>query len=240
MEEEELDLLDLLLNFWNKKILIIFAAIIGVVAGFVYTKYFVTPLYSSSVTLILAKSTENTISTTIEDGDRMITQADINLNQKLISTYEEIMKSKRVANKVIDNLKLDLKYEDFKKGVTVNAVEDTDVIKFSIKTVSPELSMKIANEMYNVFAEEVDRIYSIKNVAIIDSAEENTNPINVDYKKTMAIFGIVAVFIVCLIIFMFYYFDNTIKSSEDVKKLTDFPVLTTIPKVDSRKTKGGK
>ena len=235
--EEEIDLIDLLLNFWNKKWIIILAAIIGMTSGFIYTKYFVKPAYSSSVTLILAKSAENnTASTIIEDGGT-ITQADINLNQKLISTYEEIMKSKRVANKVIANLNLDMNYQELKNGITVNAVEDTDVIKFSVKTSAPDLAMKIANEMYTVFAEEVDRIYSIKNVAIIDKAEENPNPVNIDYKKSMAIFGIIAVFIVSFIIFMIYYFDNTIKSAEDIKKLTDFPVLTSIPKIDS--SKGG-
>ena len=56
--DEELDFLDLFFAFWKKRIWLILAIIIGLGTGYAYTKYAVTPKYTSSVTLILAKSAE--------------------------------------------------------------------------------------------------------------------------------------------------------------------------------------
>ena len=92
--------------------------------------------------------------------------------------------------------------------------------------------------MVNVFRSEVDRVYGIKNVSIIDEAEVENTPINVNYIKNMILFAFIAAAFVCAIIFIIYYFDNTIKSVDTVTKITDLPVLATIPKVDNKN--GGK
>lgn len=234
--DEELDLLDLFFAFWKKRVWLIFAIIIGMCAGYAYTKYAVTPKYTSSVTLILAKSAGEKINTTeIDATTGTITQSDIALNQKLISTYGEILSSKRVANTVIKNLGLDMTYEQIKKGINVSSVKDTDVIKLSITTTDPNISAKIADEMTDVFKEEVDRIYNIKNISIIDNAEIDSRPVNISYSKNMIIFALAFFVFVAVVVFLIYYFDNTIKSEENVQKLTGLPVLCVIPKVKMEK-----
>ncbi len=232
--EEEFDFLDLIYYFWKKKFLILFFVIIGVICGNLYTRFLVVPEYTSSTTLILAKS-NNGSSYTSQDA---ITQSDITLNQKLISTYGELLKSRRVANTVINNLKLDMDYKEIKKCVSVSSVKDTDLIKVSITTDDAKLSQKIATEMVKVFTDEVDRVYNINNVSIIDEAEVENNAVNVNYFKSMVVFGAVALVITCGVIFLIYYFDNTIKNEETITKLTDYPVLAQIPKVNTKK--GGK
>lgn len=234
---EEIDLLDLFFAFWKKRLWLVVALVIGAVFGFVYTKYIVTPKYTSSVTLLLGKSTESTNSTVI-DSTGAITQSDIALNQKLISTYGEIMKSRRVCNAVIENLNLDMTYGAIIKCVDVSFVKDSDVIKLSITTTDPELAAKIANEMASVFTKEISAVYNIQNIFIIDGAEVELHPINVNFTKNIIIFALLAVVFVGTVIFFVYYFDNTVKSEDDVQKLTGLPVLSSIPKVESKK--GGK
>ena len=183
--EEELDLLDLFLAFWKKKIWIFLAVILGLCFGFVYTKFIITPQYKSSVTLILSRPENSSSGYSSNDA---ITQSDITLNQKLISTYSEILKSKRVGKAVIDKLGLNMPYGELKNGVSVNSVKDTDVIKVSVVTENAELSRDIITEMVDVFRSEVDRVYGIKNVSIIDEAEIERTPINVNYIKNMILF----------------------------------------------------
>ncbi|MBQ9280428.1 MAG: hypothetical protein IJ215_05250 [Clostridia bacterium] len=235
--DEELDLLDLFFAFWKKKLWLFAAVIVGAVLGFVYTRYIVVPQYTSSVTMILAKASNGSTESSVDSEDA-ITQSDITLNQKLISTYGEIMKSRRVANTVIENLHLDMTYNQIKNCVSVSSVKDTDVIKLSITTLDPELSAKIAENMTNVFTEEVDRIYNIKNISIIDNAEVDRKPVNISYSKNVVIFALIAFVIVAVVIFLIYYFDNTIKTEENIQKLTGLPVLCVIPNIE--KEKGGK
>ena len=238
---EELDLLDLFYAFWKKRIWLVMAIIIGALVGYAYTRFAVVPKYTSSVTLILAKSADEKVATTTTaiDTTETITQSDIALNQKLISTYGEILSSKRVANTVIKNLGLNMSYAQIKQGISVSSVKDTDVIKLSITTTDAETSAKIADEMTNVFKEEVDRIYNIKNISIIDSAEVDNRPVNVNYTKNIIVFALAFLVLAGIVIFLIYYFDNTIKSEESITKLTGLPVLCTVPKVKTTE-KGGK
>ncbi len=231
--DEELDLIELLYEYWKKRLWLILALVLGVLLGFAYTKFIVTPKYTSSATLLLAKSYSDAT-----DSASAITQSDIALNQKLISTYGEIMKSKTVSNSVIQNLNLDMTYEALKKGISVSSVKDTDVIKLSITTTAPELSTQIANEMTKVFIKEVEKKYKINNISVLDAAEDNDTPVNVKYTKNMALFAFAFMAITAAAIFLAYYFDNTIKTEENITKLTGLPVLCTIPKLNTKK--GGK
>lgn len=233
--DEELDLLELFYVFWKKKIWLIIAVIWGAAMGVVYTRYMVEPKYSSSVTLILSKPTTEVATDIYNTPEGGITQSDIILNQNLISTYREIMESRRVSKAVIEKLSLNMSYAEFKKCINVSSVKDTDVIKLSITTTEPELSAKIATEMINVFSEEVVKIYNIKNVSIIDEAEVNRNPVNVNYTKNAVIFAMVLFILTALVIFLIYYFDNTIKSKDEIEKLLEVPVLAVIPMIDGQK-----
>ena len=248
--EEEIDLIDLLQTFWKKIFWIILAVVFGAFIGLIYTRFIVVPKYSSNVTLILAKASNNvTTSSTLLDSEEAITQSDITLNQKLISTYAEIMKSRRVCDEIKANLNLEMNYDVLKEAISVASVKDTDVIKVTVTTKDANLSQKIVTELVNSFTNEVDRIYNIQNVRILDVAQVDTEPVNISYPKNIVIFALVAGVLVCGIIFLQYYFDNSIKSSDTVTKVSGLPVLATIPKIEvssvndssySTRLRGGK
>ena len=232
--EEEIDLIDLLQTFWKKIFWIILAVVFGAFIGLIYTRFIVVPKYSSNVTLILAKASNNvTTSSTLLDSEEAITQSDITLNQKLISTYAEIMKSRRVCDEIKANLNLEMNYDVLKEAISVASVKDTDVIKVTVTTKDANLSQKIVTELVNSFTNEVDRIYNIQNVRILDVAQVDTEPVNISYPKNIVIFALVAGVLVCGIIFLQYYFDNSIKSSDTVTKVSGLPVLATIPKIEA-------
>lgn len=100
---EELDLKEIFNIFWNKKVQIAIITIIFIIIGSIYSFVIVKPDYSSFTTLVLAK-TDSSASTNSTTGS--ITQSDLTLNQKLISTYSELVKSKSVLRTVISNLSL--------------------------------------------------------------------------------------------------------------------------------------
>ena len=75
---EELNLEELLMLFWNKKIKILLIIAIFILIGVIYTLGFVTPVYTSSTTLVLAKA-ENA---TTQD-ENTITTTDITINKIL-------------------------------------------------------------------------------------------------------------------------------------------------------------
>ena len=98
---EEINLKDLFRYFYSKILIIILITIFFGLIGSLYSLFIQTPMYSSKTTLLLANISEM-------DGDGTgIDNNTVSLNQKLVSTYREIIKSKRVLKQVIDNLDLD-------------------------------------------------------------------------------------------------------------------------------------
>lgn len=225
---EELDIQELGYVLWKNKKFIILAAIIGVAMGFLYHNFFVTPLYKASTSLVLSKPAD-----TASSSSSSITQSDVLLNQKLISTYSEIIKSRTVSKEVIEELGLEISEEQFRTKVAVNSKKDTELLEISVLYGDPETAAKIANSLASVFTEKVKEVYNIENVSVIDIAEVNPQIFNIDKTKIILIFALGSVCFVCFILFIRLYFNNTVKTQEDLEKLLGLPVLAVIPKISN-------
>lgn len=240
---EELDLKELLNIFWSRRICIVIIVAIFVVIGVIYSYIFVTPKYQSSTTIILAKSSASTSGS--NSGDT-ITTTDLTLNQKLVSTYTELIKSKNILSEVIGNLKIQKTEADLKNNITVSAVKDTDLIKITVADVKPEIAQKIASEIANIFIEKVaNGVYNINNVQVWDKAEVATSPYNVNHMKDLVIFAFIGIVIAIIYALIANMLDTSVKTKEDVEKKVGLSVLTTIPLCDfdvtfNKMTKGGK
>ena len=199
--EENIDLMELVKYFWSKKIWIILVGVICIILAGVYTKYLVTPEYTASATLILT-------------NDDFKTEADVCAYTKLPDRYFAIANSRRVLDKVIANLKINdiTNVEKFKEN---NIVITYSPVNFSITvTVTIENAKKaadIANEIINVTIEEIKNIYDDKNVQILDVAQENWKPVNVELTLNVAKFVIMGEIFACGYILIRYIFIEEMK-----------------------------
>lgn len=227
--EEEIDLKELFNVFWKKKGIIILVTILFMIMGVGYTKYFVTPKYKSATTLLLAQNNSQGTSSEMNE----ITQTDVNLNQTLVSTYSVLVKSKNVISQTLQNLNMTyLDEEEVRKNISVKAVEDTQVIEITYVNENPRIAYLITDELAKVFSEiVVVEIYNINNVYIVDKAELESEPYNVNHIKDILIFAIGGFGLSCAVIFVFSLFDTTVKTQEDVEKKTGLAVLAQIPAV---------
>ena len=232
---EELDLKELFEMFWNKKVQIILIVAIFAVIGVIYSIGFVTPVYTSSTTLVLAG--QESVNSA-EQTSNSITTTDITINSKLVSTYSELVKSKKVIRQVISNLGLDINEEDVRKNITVNSKENTEIIQISVTNQNPTYAMKIANETAKIFTEQVAEIYNINNVHVVDEAEEELEPSNVNHVKDVIIFAFIGIVVAVMYVIIANMLDTTIKSREEIEKLYKVPVLAEIP--FNTEEKGGR
>ncbi len=232
---EEIDLKELFSVFWRKKLSVILIIIIFTIIGFVYTLGFITPMYSSSTTLVLATSNnaERSENTTI-------TATEITVNSKLVSTYSELVKSKNILRQVISNLGFKIDEEKLRKNITVSAVKDTELIEITVLNENPIYSAQIANEIAKVFTEKVKEIYNKDNVQIVDEAEVASEPANINHKKDVLIFAFIGFVVACGYVLACNMLDTTVKTAEDIEKKYNIPVLAQIPiyETDLQKTNG--
>ncbi len=229
---EEINLTDLLKYFISKILIIILLTILSGLIGSMYSLFIQTPMYKSTTTMLLANVTTFDSNTNASTG----LTADITLNQKLVSTYREIITSKRVLNQVISKLNLNYQYEELKKMITVDSVSNTEIISVTVKNANPEKAVDIANEVANTFCDVIVTIYQIQNVNIIDKAEISDVPFNINLVKQVVIYLLIGFVLGCVTVFIMYYFDTTIKTKEEIEEKVGLPVLGIIPlKKEARK-----
>ena len=141
---EEIDIKDFLKYLKKFAIPAIILAAVALIGTVIYETYGKPNLYKSYTTVVLAQNAN--------EGATATTLNDINVNQKLIGTYSEIIKSKLILNQVKENLQLEGKTADqLAKEIAVSALEDAEIIKISVDDEDPELAAKIANETANIF-----------------------------------------------------------------------------------------
>ena len=234
---EELNLKQLINIIWNGKKYIIITIILSVLLGIGYSYFLVTPKYEASTTLVLAKAEEkatNEISTGI-------TQTDLNINQNLVSTYRELIRSKTVIREVMENLKIkDLEETTLKNNITVSSVRDTELIEITVKDENPERATNIANEIAKVFTVHVAEIYNINNVHVIDKAELNNVPYNVHHTKDIAVIALIGAILSIVCIIILSLLDTTVKTQEDIEKVTGMIILAEIPEISFDLKVGGR
>ena len=226
---EEISLREYFFILRKRLWLVILLTIVSVVVSGIVSYYVLEPEYQTFTTLIVGKPKD------YQNVDNKLEYNELLLNQKLVSTYGEIVKTRAVTDEVIEKLNLDMGYKEFKEKVNVNLVKDTEIIKLEVTDRNPELAAKIANETALVFMKNIKEIMMVENVQVIDEAQIPESPIKPRPKLNMAISGVLGFMIGIFLIFLLEYLDNTIKTPEDVERYLDLPIIGTIPMVEKNK-----
>jgi len=224
----DLNLNDMIDLVFNHKFEIVLLMLIFLVVGYVYTMNLVKPKYTSSTTLVLV-SQPKLKNDTKEVVDSSITDSDVTLNSKLLSTYNEIITSKAVLRQVKDTLNLDIEDNVLKKKITVNSVKDSGVLEILVTFDNSKQAAQIANEIAKAFVEKNEELYKIDNVKILDLAEENNEPTNINHIRDMIVFGLIGIIFSMAYILIFWYFDDTIKVTDNIEKKYKVSLLVSIP-----------
>ena len=221
--EEEIDLKNVIQMFWDRKVGMVIIILLCIVAGYVYTTFFVSPVYKATSTAILTNNTEG------EDGKTAVTQTEVTLNNSLLSTYRGIATSDSVVSKVISNLGLKISAETLKNQISVTSATNTQIIQITVENADPSLAAKIANEIRSVFTERVAELYDMQNIKPLDDAKVPTTPSNVNHAKDIVMFAAIGIVIAILYVVIANLLDNTVKSSSDIEKAVGLNVIAEIP-----------
>ena len=216
---EEINLSEVYSYFKTKILWILLAVVLIIVLGNVFTLLTRTPLYQSNTTIVLVGENKSGYS-----------QTESQLNQNLIGTYSQIIKIRKLLNQVIENLDLKLTTTDLAQSITTSSVEDTEIIQITVNNPKAKDAKKITDELAEVFAKEIKDIYHLENVEIIDKAEIAKTPYNVNYLKDNVIYLVVGLVLSFGVVFVMYYFDTSIKSSDIVEEKLGLTVIGIVPK----------
>lgn len=236
MHYEDNDTIDLLKLFEIVMKNIVWFIIVIILCGTVAyagTTLLIDKTYSATATVIIVQNNNS-------NASQAVTYNDVQLSQKLVSTYTQILQSEAIGDSVVANLDLYDKYEidteKLNKMVEVKAASNTEVMNITATTKDPKLSADIANEMVSVFKKKIFDIMSVENVTVLNSAKIPTKPSGPSVLKNTAIGMMIGAVLCGIYAVIVLLTDTKVKTEEDVKKIFDYPVIGVIPefKVEER------
>ncbi len=216
---EEMEFKNVLRNIWNNKLIILLIICISIIIGWCYSYIILEPIYQTSTTLLLEQK---------------------KVNDDSVSTYSSLIKTKDVLNQIIQNSGIKITQEELKSSISIKSVSGTELIRITVENNNPENASILANEAANVFKEKIAKeIYNLENIHIVEKAEINNEPYNINHKKDLVMAFFIGILLASAYIFIITILDTTIKSSEEVEAETELIVLGTIPEIVTEE-KGGK
>lgn len=232
MDEREatIELKELFIIIKKRLGLIITIALLATILSAIVSVYFITPTYQATAQILISK----------DDSQVTISNQDVQMNQNLVNTYSEIIKSPYILDKV--NAELNLNGDQkaiVNENITVNSVKSSQIISIIIKDPSQKNATLIANTIANTFKNEVENLMKINNVQVLTLAKENpnANPVNPNIPLNIAIAFVVSLMIGIGLAFLLEYLDNTLKTEQDIEKILELPVLGSVPQINEAKKK---
>lgn len=226
-QDDEIDLLELFSILKAHIVLIIVVTVIAAVAGFMVTEYAITPQYEASVNMIV--NTRTDVTATVSNDS-------INSAKSLVSTYAIIIKSNTVLNQVIANLKLqDMNYDTLAAKVSVEAIDDTQVMKVAVKDPDPELARKIVKEIAKISPEEIVDSVEAGSCKVVSQVRVPADPVSPSLKKNVVIAAAAGFVLVVAIVLLKNFLANYIVDDDDIQKYLGLPVLGVIPEIEEGK-----
>ena len=223
MEEQVIsvsEIIDAVKKRW--KIIVLTTVLATVVSG-IFSFFVISPTYEASTKIFIGKEGAES------EG---YNSSDVSMYQNLIKTYSELIKTKDLVNKAIDNSEYDLSVNNVLNGITVNTLTGTQILQISYQSKSPSIAKNMLESITNEFITKAEELVPNGNVKILESVEIPKNPVAPNKTMNIAIAFILGMMVGFGIVFLLEYLDNTYKNKEQLEKDLDIPVLGVIPMSD--------
>lgn len=229
---QQIDLIKLLFTFIHRWwVFAITCTVAGIVAT-IYTLYFITPLYQSSVSIFI-NNRQNT-----STSSEYISSSDISTARNLVKTYLAVASSDKVMTAVAEELGGSYNAAMLKGSISARQVNETELISITVTTTDPEEAARIANAVAVVFPDQIAEIIEGSSAKVIDYAKvplTKSYPVNTTNVITGIMLGAA---LGAIIVIIEYFADVRIKDSDDLTALSDYPILGHIPDFSTIGVKG--
>lgn len=233
-QEIEIDLREIIGLLFSRLWMLIVAGIaIGIIAGAV-TRFTYVPMYTSTAQLYIIGNSE--FSSALADLTSLQT------GSQLTRDYMVLMESRPVVEQVLENLDLDMTYEEVISSgmITMENPSDTRILKISVTTEDPKLSKNIVNNLIRVGKKRIAEVMKASEPNIADDGVLGVLSEGSHFVRNIAFGFIAGAFITAFILVVMYLVDDTIKTSEDLEKYLGLNTLGTIPLAEEHSSKSGK
>ncbi|SEO24977.1 Capsular polysaccharide biosynthesis protein [Amphibacillus marinus] len=194
----------------------------------VVTFFMITPIYQSSSQFLVNQNNPQ--------SDRAVELNDIRTNVEIINTYNEIIKSNRILDQVVQELDLTISSGTLSGKISVSNANNSQVVTVTATDPDPAMAVLLANTVVEVFQDQIDDLMNVDNVNILNEAQlaASPSPVSPNLTLNIAIALVLGAMVGVGLAFLIEFLDNTVKTEDDVEKTLGLPVIGVISHISDR------
>lgn len=225
-----LEVLDGIKDKWKNIVLIVLSFLL---ISSIYNIFFINKEYEANVKIFIGKQKFKNITETYNNEE-------INLYQRLITTYSEVIKSKKLINESIKGSKMNylqdkyknINYDLLMENLTVNPIANTQIIEIKYKSLNPQQSYDLLYSITENLISYSKELYPNVNITVLEQVHVNLNQL-MNKKLTIIGLGLMLGLIVGIGgIIGVMYLNNTYKNQKSLEEEIGLTVIGVIPKID--------
>lgn len=221
-DEAEIDLLEIFYLLKAKLFWLIFAFLIGGVLAAAITLFCITPKYTATAKIYMVSASSESV----------LNLSDLNLGTSLSQDYAELIKIRPVFNEVIENLGLNMEYEELLEKVSINTIGDTRLLAVSVEDEDPREAQRIVNELADTAVTYIPKVMETSTPNIAEYAIVPKAPSSPNVAKNTILGALVFLILAAAVFIVRMLMDDSLKTAEDVEKAFGIMPFTVIPEGD--------
>lgn len=233
MEEKTINIMDLVMLGMRRIWIIILAAVVFAACVFSYCKFFITPSYSATASIIATNG-----AVTVYSDKSTVSASDLSASLYLAETVIDILKTPDIYKDVADELGGEYNFQNLMGRTTVaRRGEDTLFIDVTFSSTDPKEAMRIANKFVEISCEYIPEFvpHSVAKVASTAIKAAKTYPRTVSATGIAGVLGAVLAYVV---VFVIESMNRSIKGEEDFTNNFDVPLLGAVPDFENAESSG--
>lgn len=224
------EVLGVIKDKWKNIVLIVLSFLL---ISSIYNIFFINKEYEANVKIFIGKQKFKNITETYNNEE-------INLYQRLITTYSEVIKSKKLINESIKGSKMNylqdkyknINYDLLMENLTVNPIANTQIIEIKYKSLNPQQSYDLLYSITENLISYSKELYPNVNITVLEQVHVNLKPL-MNKKLTIIGLGLILGLIVGIGgIIGVMYLNNTYKNQKSLEEEIGLTVIGVIPKID--------
>lgn len=207
----------------EKVALILVVTILAAVLGWCFSAIVMPRKYEASVNMIVNTRTEIV---------GVVTSDSISSAQDLVDTYAIIIKSNKVLNKVIDQLGLNMGYEELSKMISVDPIRNTQVMKIAAQCPDSAQAALIVQTISEIAPGIVADAVEAGSCKVVSDVYSSTKPVSPDIPRNTFLVAAMVFLAVCALVVLRELFNDYIVDETDLEKKLGITAIGVIPDVE--------
>ena len=163
MEEQVISISEIIDAVKKRWKIIALCTLIATLLSGIFSFFIIAPTYEASTKIFIGKEGAES------EG---YNSSDVSMYQNLLKTYSELIKTKDLVNRAIDNSEYDLSINNALSSISVNTVTGTQILQISYKSKSASIAKNMLENVTKEFINKAQELVPNGNVQVLEHVDD--------------------------------------------------------------------